>query len=561
MRVEVTSGWIASALLGLLALGQPVLADDAPAPPVAPTGTAEVTYTVGPNDSLSAIAKHFGVTWQALAAANHLAPPYEIRQGQKLQIPPATEPLPSDSIGKAPLNPAAAAAGNAAFEVSPSTPASPTGAASSESPGAPTAPPDLGPNPATLRNVQSNYGQSYPQANGAAAPTVVAAPPAAVVKNKDDRPLYFEGLDLEVDVEDSSGLNAAMENYENDWILFFVPSWSLGRRYFKDNDYFSSLKLSAKWLLTGEFAGVNPAYRDGNFIADSFYDGCDSAATSDVAGQADVYDVPYCQNGSGRRLDFSDVSLKISDKIYTIPVAEIGVNVALRGVLPTSVESQNQGLITGLGPTVGINRDFFDGKLHLSYDFLVSKFFFSRDVGSIAQGATSVPDLNNPENYVPSAATLSADPRFAISPGPLLPDYSIGHIFTVGYDATDTVSFTAFYWISDAFGQQANNFCNQTIDGLSMDVCAQGAAVAASSGATLLPRGDAGSQRFSVSVDYQLTTFLTLEASLLTVAPQRHPDGSWQQPFLVTNYNGFSTINLGLNFTTDALIAKAFHLE
>lgn len=46
-----------------------------------------VTYTVKKGDTLSAIAKKYGTTWQAIAKENNLSNPNYIKVGQKLKIP------------------------------------------------------------------------------------------------------------------------------------------------------------------------------------------------------------------------------------------------------------------------------------------------------------------------------------------------------------------------------------------------------------------------------------------------------------------------------------------
>jgi len=44
-------------------------------------------YTVQPGDTLFAIARKFNITWESIAAANNIAPPYVISPGQQLAIP------------------------------------------------------------------------------------------------------------------------------------------------------------------------------------------------------------------------------------------------------------------------------------------------------------------------------------------------------------------------------------------------------------------------------------------------------------------------------------------
>ncbi|MGE0134968.1 MAG: LysM peptidoglycan-binding domain-containing protein [Dehalococcoidia bacterium] len=66
-----------------------------PTPPAAPAedgGSAEQTYAVQPGDILSRIAARFGVSIQAIIAANGIANPDFIQVGQVLRIPPSSQP-------------------------------------------------------------------------------------------------------------------------------------------------------------------------------------------------------------------------------------------------------------------------------------------------------------------------------------------------------------------------------------------------------------------------------------------------------------------------------------
>ena len=47
------------------------------------------TIVVGPGDTLDGIARSRGVTLQALAQLNNIPPPYSVRVGQYLLLPPA----------------------------------------------------------------------------------------------------------------------------------------------------------------------------------------------------------------------------------------------------------------------------------------------------------------------------------------------------------------------------------------------------------------------------------------------------------------------------------------
>lgn len=58
-----------------------------PPPPPPPDGGGGGTYTVSPGDTLSAIARQFGTSWQEIAALNNISNPNVIHVGQVLQIP------------------------------------------------------------------------------------------------------------------------------------------------------------------------------------------------------------------------------------------------------------------------------------------------------------------------------------------------------------------------------------------------------------------------------------------------------------------------------------------
>ncbi len=81
----------------------------APAPSAAPAATAPVFHVVRRGETLGAIARQYGVSWQELAAANNIANPNRILVGQQLVImttsapataatPPTASPAPADPV-------------------------------------------------------------------------------------------------------------------------------------------------------------------------------------------------------------------------------------------------------------------------------------------------------------------------------------------------------------------------------------------------------------------------------------------------------------------------------
>ena len=81
-----------------------------PASPTAAPTSTPLIYTIVRNDTLSSIARHFGVSIEALLAANPGVIPQALSIGQTLTIPPAGQgpasasistPIPLDQIGRA----------------------------------------------------------------------------------------------------------------------------------------------------------------------------------------------------------------------------------------------------------------------------------------------------------------------------------------------------------------------------------------------------------------------------------------------------------------------------
>lgn len=76
-------------------------ASPAPSPtaPASPTATPATTYTVQPGDTLFSIARRFGTTVDALATANNIDDPSQIRAGQVLVIPSGDGPITTPTPG------------------------------------------------------------------------------------------------------------------------------------------------------------------------------------------------------------------------------------------------------------------------------------------------------------------------------------------------------------------------------------------------------------------------------------------------------------------------------
>jgi len=398
---------------------------------------------------------------------------------------------------------------------------------------------------------------SSSSSSSASASVTATAPTAAA--EKEDKPTHFYGLGLDFNVGDSTGLYAREEAYQNDWSMEFDPSWRIGKVYFKDVPALKKLSLGARFILSGEFAGTSPVYRNGNVGANTQFQGCSTAAPGAQGGVVDTSDMPYCQGGSDRRADYSDITLKLSDTVYTIPVALIDIKPSLTGTIPVSAESRAAGLITTLQPAVSVSRAFFDKKLTLAAGFAFAKYF--EDATSAVYDSRYQPS-NDPRNIQLAGNALSHTglDQFALT-GAMLANYTVGGSLDVTYAPTDKLTFMARYLLIKQVSYSPEG-CSITLDnnlGIGQaDVCKSGQELADRVGATL-SQSNQGSQQFWLTGDYQMNDFIDFELALVTVSPQRAPNGSWYQPFISTNSNNFSTFNFSVTLTTEALAAKLLH--
>ena len=543
MRWGAVVGALAMALTGV----RSARADDA-APAQAAPAAAPAATTAAPAPTPEA----------APAAAP--AKSYEDEKKKKAQAQgaPAVNAVPAAAPAAAPATttaaPAAAPAVNAAPAAAPAaaTPAAAPAAAPTATPVA-----DVPAAPAPVTSDAAPVG---------ATSGVTAKAPDAESQHEtkiDDKPLIFSGFGIDATLGDSSGLYAGQEAYQNDWALYLAPSWRAGEKFFKNQPMLKRLVVSARWALQGEFAGTQEQFFTGSVNPNQSYQNCDSSAPSGTGGVVSTASsaVPYCQGSGDRRLDYSDIGLKVSDNLYTVPVALIEVKGSLGSALPVSAESQATGFITSLQPGVGLSRSFFNKKLTIDYTFGYTKYFYSRDVpvGDSTVEQTSIP--GNPAlGSTGISSTNNALDQFAVGQGGFSPSYGIADAFSVTYAPNEKFSFLVRYVIADTFERAAPS-CTFNYGGAvgTVDLCGDDAAVAANSGASVLQHGDHGVQQFWITADYQALEYLDVGASLITVSPQRQQNGTWQQPFLTTDYRNYSSFNLSVTLTTEALAAKLLH--
>jgi lipoprotein NlpD len=94
--------------LGVVAVTVPALANPPPKPVVPAAKSGEMIYRVREGDTLSGIAKRFGVSLRALIDANGLERPDALRLGQRLVLPPGS----ARAVSRGPATPSVRAPAN-----------------------------------------------------------------------------------------------------------------------------------------------------------------------------------------------------------------------------------------------------------------------------------------------------------------------------------------------------------------------------------------------------------------------------------------------------------------
>jgi hypothetical protein len=481
---------------------------------------------------------------------------------------PAVAPVVAPPAADAPAAPAPAAPAPAGAATAPAADATKPKPAAQVQPGvtAPAAPAPA-PAPAAVSNdvpaaPPSNAGESTVTGGPA---NVLVATPGATGKPEAEKPLYFNGFGMDVSLSDGSGLYAGEHLYQNTGALYLLPSWKAGELYFKNQAALKKLVVSGRFILSGEFAGTGPEYRTGNVPAGAQNTGC-ATLTPGNGGRLDTSNLPYCQTGSDRRADYSDIGLSVRDTVYTVPGAEITITPGLGTAIPLSAESRAKGFITSLQPSVALGRSFLEKKLSAKYSFGFTKYFYSSNVpvygkidGNGVNDAPGLRDSRNPQLGTSSVSNTGLE-QFATGPGGFNPSFGVSHIFDVTVTPTEKFSVLVRYVLSDTFKQTAPSCTFNGGPGVGIvDLCQNGKDVGGHSGAELLSRGNAGGQQFWVSADYQILDYLGAGVALITAGPQRKENGSWQQPFLTTDARNNSTVNFSLTLTTEALAAKLLH--
>ncbi len=365
----------------------------------------------------------------------------------------------------------------------------------------------------------------------------------------------YYGLSFDFTMADGSGLNSVGENYRNDLAFYFEPTWNVGARFLR-NSVFKTLSVGLRFGVTQNLSGVDEANFNGTSNA-SPQGTCSNITPSTQGGVVDPTTVGYCHPaGNNRRTDYSDLWLTFrAPSIYTIPKANISINPSIRLIFPTSLESQYATLYTSLTPGVsfGAPLPVWGKRIKIGYGISFTKNFH-RDISPILAPNVNGTASSEGGNFYDGAsgAGLSnfyLDPTRSTTIGALNTSYSVSNSFDGSIAFTKKLSLDVLYVLIDswAYGQS----CDVNVQGLMVDTCATGNAVAQNSGATLNRPGYRPSQVFWATISYQALDWLGISLAWINWAPRYNPDSTYRQGIISTNYEAYTTIQVGATVTID----------
>jgi hypothetical protein len=390
----------------------------------------------------------------------------------------------------------------------------------------------------------------------AAADAPAQTPSSNTVVEKKAEAVPFGGFSFDFTMSDSTGLNAVGENYRNELAWYLEPSWNIGAKWLK-NTRFKTFSIGGRFILTQALSGTD----DTGFgaTANAGPETPCSNLTPSTNGGLVTQTPDYCHpQANDRRTDYSDIWLTFRNpRIYTIPKLGIDINPSIRFFLPTSAQSQFQGLYLSMAPSLGVSRSFWKDHITLGYGFSFTKNFHKSTAPEFTTSGGSAAALGANQFDGIIGSTLSnfyLDPTRATAVGGYLVNYSLGHVIDGTITFNKQWSLDVLYIIRDAFVYGRN--CNDSVPGYTVDTCLTGNAVAANSNTSLSRPGTRDVQVFWVTLGYQPLDWLGLALMYINWAPLQKPDSTYRQGIISTDYNAFTTLSLGATVSLDKVASK-----
>lgn len=367
-----------------------------------------------------------------------------------------------------------------------------------------------------------------------------------VDKTKTEKPLW-NGFTFNIGLSSNHVLNAEPENVN--WVTSysFRAGWKMGRILFPENKNLKPLSLSASFSMSNEILGNDPRYRSQYFNDTELYGHNLSylGVNDSILSRSDAENLDRRVSGAQRRMDYSDINLKLSHgSLFTIPTLDIKVSGAMGFVIPTSLTSRNVGLNTKWDTTLNFARSFKVGgkDLSLSYGLTFTYYFYKYKTSYIQP--MSEPVVVNGVTYdTMSNESVSRTNEFGFT-----------NMFGVEYEIMKDVSVSMSYGLLTLRTHQFDNCDYTTPTGEVINVCETTNSVR---GYDPGSRGRRDFQMFSAGVSYNALDYLSLELSLSSFTPQRKPNSEdYQQPFLSFDRNNYSSVMFNISYSVDAFYKK-----
>jgi hypothetical protein len=405
-----------------------------------------------------------------------------------------------------------------------------------------------------------------------------ALPPGQEAESAVVKKPPFYGLGFEVSVWNSSGLWFGGGAYRNEFGFLLQPNWSIGRTFIGKGPL-RTMNLSARFFFNAPVAGFDDSYQTGDAPAWSEQQPCALNVDTTLRQQ----DLPRCPWGRGaRRADYSDLQLTLTNpRIYTVPTLKVHLDPSLVVVLPTSAQSRLQTLVMQFTPQLGVGREFVNNRIAVAYTYGLGLPIFRYATGEIytgGGGSAALPYDQNVLNF--GESNFYSDPGRAS----LLcfrgercrnPTLSSQHTIRGTVSFNDDISLTVIYRVSSSYFLNPSG-CLEVVDGTgaSMQVCPN-------TTPDYFKDRQPGSywvdnQLFWAMLSWQVRSWVGLSLSYITASPlwqyarsepamgslseaeaqNARPLRSYRQGLFSFDANAFTSINLGVDFSIEALAAK-----
>lgn len=397
----------------------------------------------------------------------------------------------------------------------------------------------------------------------ASAQTLGSAPIASTSVGESIKKVPFYGLSFDFSMGDGTGLNGVGHNYRNDLSFYFEPSWKVGARFIKSGPL-KRLVLAGRFAVTQNLAGTDENNFSGNSNSSGPQGTCSNLTPSSTGGVIDPTKVGYCNPAANdRRADYSDLWLTLrAPAIYTIPKIGVNINPSLRFIFPTSAESRFATLALAITPSLGFSKSLWHDRISLSYGLGVTKYFHRYKTAAIdPQTGTASSTGGNPYDGIRGVglSNFYADPTRAGEGGFNNTSVSVINSFSAAYAINSKWSVDLLYILIHPWAY--STACSVNVNGMEINTCQNGDAVASNSGSSLSHSGQKMPQQVLwASLAYQPLEWLGLSLSWINAAPLQKPDGSYRQGIISTDYNAFTTVYLGTTVTFDKLIVRYMKL-